>query len=804
VGKTEIAAEYAHRYRQHYDLVWWVRAEAKDLISNSLIVLGQELKLPNFTGEERDYSIGVVLGALNRGEPIRDWLLIFDNATPAAVSDFIPKGTGHVIITSRYRDWQRALRADGIEVGGFTTTETVEFLRKRVPQLRVVEPVGDPRDEAAIEAENKRRQVAATDLARELDDLPIAAEHAAAYLKETGMSTAEYIDQFRSNAHELLASEANVLSPQVVTTTWRISQKSMSSSANALFELLSFFSPEPISEELLVQPTRATGLPQPLDTVLSGITEFRKAGRELYRYSLVKIDGVRNVIQQHRVVQAVTAGRLEREDPEWAKQLRETAHKLLAASDPGSPDREDSEPFYERSRQHLLPTKAIESDNPHVRRLIINQARRLMLHGGYDECLRLGQAALDHWRRTLGPDDRQTLALAIQVASALRNSGRARDGIALNEDTLERLRSTVDETDLLYLNCARQHAWGLMLLGRYAEALELNQQLLPVFEREMRAEHLDTLNLRNNIAVNLRCLGRFEEAQVYDKVTLAERERILGPVDDSTLGSKMAVSRNLRRLGRLEDAADLMREVNETLEHKREPWNRFRLLMLTELGICLRRIGLYEDAAQLTEDSLRRTIDILGPRHWQTMLTATNLVNDRRLIDDFAGAQQLGERLVRDQIEVNGPDHPSTLAAQANLAIVLRERGNPRQACELDEEALAGFQGAFGDTHPSTLIVMTNLASDLAGIGEVHRARELGEIALRHSTETRGARHIATLATAANLSIDRRADGDAAGAIALHEHTMAAYREVLSDQHPQVRRAVQRGRVNLDLEAMFP
>ena len=40
VGKTEIAAEYAHRHREDYALCWWVRCEREALIVNSLLSLG--------------------------------------------------------------------------------------------------------------------------------------------------------------------------------------------------------------------------------------------------------------------------------------------------------------------------------------------------------------------------------------------------------------------------------------------------------------------------------------------------------------------------------------------------------------------------------------------------------------------------------------------------------------------------------------------------------------------------------------------------------------------------------------------
>ena len=403
IGKTEMATEYAHRFRNEYTLVWWIRCERKALIVNALLSLGRAMRLPDFQVEERDYSVRLVMDALSRGEPHENWLLIFDNAINAEmVSEYIPQGSGgHVIITSRDSHWRKALRVEGIELGEFEADETVEFLYKRVPALSglALKPDASPAAMARADADQARRRLEVVQLAAEVANLPLAAEHAAAYLAETGTPVQEYLELFRANAHRLLGMDLDITYPHAVATTWSVSRGTISADADALFKLLAFFAPEPISQELLLQPSQASHLPGALSRVLSGSTLFRRAARELSRFSLAKINPVRNVIQMHRVVQAVTQGQLMREDPDEAAELQSVAHRLLAASDPNAPDRDDSEEAYERSRQHLVPSGALESDNEFVRRLIVNQVRRLHRRGGYAESLSLGELAYETWQK---------------------------------------------------------------------------------------------------------------------------------------------------------------------------------------------------------------------------------------------------------------------------------------------------------------------------------------------------------------------------------------------------------------------
>ena len=802
IGKTEIAAEYAHRFSSDYNVVWWIRADQEDSIRSALVGLGRRLGLQDFHPEERDYSSRIVLDALQAGEPYDAWLLIFDNVTqPGIIGQFIPQGRGHVIVTSRISEWRKELHTDGIEVAEFDLSETIQFLRTRVPQLGN-DP--DPDGNGPPAEEDARRQAVAERLAYRLGNLPIAAEHAAAYLAQTGRSADDYIEDFNRNAHELLSREADMYSSEIVATTWSISRQNLTPEAQGLFRILAFFSAEPISEEVLVQPGRIQDVPDELSKVLSSRTELRRAARELARFSLAKIHGVRNVIQVHSVVQAVTRGRIEREDPEAAAQMRATAHALLAAADPGEPDKEQNDPLFERTIHHLIPSGALESSNHELRNLIINQVRRLHLRGGYAESLNLGENALQSWRDRFGPDDLQTLSLAVQVGIALRASGQTEEAYKLNEVTQQILRDHYGQQHEVYLSCANSYGQDLRLLGRYAEALEHDFVLLPVFEDVLGVSNYRTLNVSNNIAISLRCMGKFQEALTRDQYTYDMREQNFGYSDPQTLSSKFGIARDLRRLGRYDEALDYSRELAEILEDRREPWRLFRLSVDADLCQALRRAGFYADARELGESNFVRYQALVGNEHREALVAATNLINYRRITDDLSGAQELGEHTAQTWEKAAGAGHPNTLTAYANLAVVLWARGNSNAARDLNMTVRAGFEQIFDDDHPSRLVVMANLASNLAAIGAVRQAREIGEEALAICRLSWGADHPVTLAIAANLALDLRATGDEQQAAELQDQTMAQYRARLTDEHPLVIRAAQQGRLDLDLEPMSP
>jgi tetratricopeptide (TPR) repeat protein len=804
VGKTELAVEYAHRHGGEYDIVWWVRAEQEDSIRASLVALGQRLGLSEVSPELRDYSFRVVIDALQSGDPHEHWLLIFDDVTqPGIIRRYIPQGSGHVIITSRISEWRQELRTDGIEVKEFPLAEAIQFLRKRVPQLgyRAADEAHLPADEEASHQDQAER------LARTLGSLPLAIEHAASYLSQTGSPVAQYIADFERNALEVFGQDADMFASNLVATTFSLTKHTLTPAATNLFQLLSFFSAEPISEEVLVPSGRLADVPPMLRKVLTSRTELKRAERELARFSLVRIDGVRNVVQLHRVVQAVTRDRLKDNDPDAAAAFRTTVHALLAASDPGTPEKEQNDPLYERSIHHLVPSGALESDDPVLRNLIINQVRRLHLRGGHTEALSLGEDTLAIWQRSHPADDIQTLALAVEVGVAMREIGRVEEAFDLNARTLDLLREHYGETDETYLICANSYGQDLRLLGRYDEALAHDQRLLPAYLETFSPSQHRLLNLRNNIAIDLRCVGRYEEALRYDTETTAERERYFGATDPQTMSSRFGMARDLRRLGRYEDALAVARELVRIMEARQEPWRFFRLEIQGGLSVALRRGGYYPEARAIAEDVYDRYLTLAGGAHRATLVAAMNLVCDRRVADDLVDAQELGEQTALTWEKVAGSGHPNTLATRANLAVVLRMRGNPAAAREMNEGVLAGFQrlyprDRYPNEHSCTLVVMTNLASDLTAVGDVKQARELGERTLAASRVVRGQTHPATLAVAANLALDLRATGDEAAALAMQQETLAAYEDQLTLEHPQARRAVQHGRVNVDIEAM--
>ena len=199
VGKTRVAVEFARRYRDDYDVVWWVRSEDPVTLLTDYAGLADALGLPERDEREQEARVAAVRAWF---ETHGRWLLVFDNAPgPEALHELMPDtGGGHVLITSRRHGGWRGI-ADPRPVDVWLRKESVAFLQQRT---------GD-RDADAADA-----------IADALGDLPLALEQAAAYVDSSQISLAGYRRRLESHAPALFEQGRLLDHEHTVTTTWEL------------------------------------------------------------------------------------------------------------------------------------------------------------------------------------------------------------------------------------------------------------------------------------------------------------------------------------------------------------------------------------------------------------------------------------------------------------------------------------------------------------------------------------------------------------------------------------------------------
>ena len=604
VGKTQLAAEYAHRFAGAYDLAWWINAEQGGLIGDQVAALGLALGCVQPGAGTEAVRAAVLAELRHRGR----WLLVFDNAEdPAEVAPWLPGGGGHVLITSRQRGWDEV--AAPVEVDVLARAESVAILQTRVTVL------------SGADADR---------LAAELGDLPLAIAQAAGFMADTGMAADEFLVLLRTRAAQLLAQGAPGSYPRSLAAATGLIADRLARQDPAAAELASvcaFMAPEPIPESLFT--AAASVLPGELAARAADPLAWRQTLARMTRQSLARID--HRGLQMHRLTQAILRERLT---PAQAAATRKYAEALLAASNPGDPPNPVTWPRWARLTPHVLAADLAATDSPALRELARHTCWYLIERGDTRTAHDLATGLRQQWRDRLGEDHEHTLTAAHYLAWTLLEMGRYAESRDLNRDTLARRRRVLGQDHPDTLNSAHNLAITLRKLGEVQAARDLDQDTLDRHRRVLGQDHHSTLRSATILAHDLRALGEVQAARDLDQDTLDRRRRVLGPDHPDTLASAASLATDLRELGEVQAARDLNQDTLDRRRRVLGPEHPDTLASAASLATDLRELGEVQAARDLNQDTLDRRRRVLGPDHPDTLASAASLATDLRALGE--------------------------------------------------------------------------------------------------------------------------------------------------------------------------
>ncbi|GIF19121.1 hypothetical protein BJ973_006167 [Actinoplanes tereljensis] len=757
-GRTQLAVEYVYRYAETYDLVWWIPAEQSAGTRAALIGLAQRLGLAE-TGD-MNRTLAAVRDALSRGEPFRNWLVVFEDANrPEEIKSYLPSGAGHVLITSRNPRWPAEV-AQSEPIGVFDRADSVDLLRRRTPDL------------ALADAEL---------LADRLADVPMALDLSAAVRAATGWPVADYLSRYDALAAELAF-------PTPIRVSWGLAADALRGYAPAAYQLLelcAFLGSAPVSWRLL-WGARMLPLPVELARTVGIERRLKTALRLIGRYGLAELDPPGEHLIVHPLVRGMLGQGLS---SERHGTLLATVRGMLAAADPGDPDDPTGHPRYAELTPHLIHSDVLGASTEEIRQLVINAVRYHYAGGDYDSSRALAAAAVARWRETLGEHDEQTLLASFHLANALRAVGRSAEARVLNEQTLRAQREVLGGDDETTLATANSVGADLRIRGHFEQARQLDGDNLVRYRRLFGEGFPTALRCANNLAADLRLLGDFRGARTIDAQTLRQRQAILADGHPEILSSRAGLAFDLFGLGDYSGATEALAAVRGDAVPDDHP---FALWASRVAAMAARRRGL-ADGLGLAETTATLTRRRFGDLHVETLAAVVTLANAARAGGDLDRAHELLERAVIRYHSVLGDDHPFTLAASAGLAGVVRATGRHAEARRIDQEALGGLRRSVGSDHPFTLACANGYATDLFGLGERQEAQQIAADTWQRSQLVRGAEHPDTLACGWNAVLD---GGDEE---ARHQAT-AALVKAYGEGHPTLTRVAAGERLETDVD----
>ncbi|MBM0277165.1 FxSxx-COOH system tetratricopeptide repeat protein [Micromonospora tarensis] len=603
VGKTELALQYANLHHTRYTPLWWVPADTADNVAAGLAALTRTL-VPAWPATAS--TADAAAWALRWLTSHDGWLLVLDNVDDVAVIGGVLAAArqGRVIVTSRRDlDWQ--------ELG--LAPVRLDVLPRQVSVELLVRRSGREREHVNAEA-----------LAADVADLPLALNHAAAYLlARPHVGLAEY-------RRRLAAQPANILGATTlsrptddsVARTWQVTIAAVADEnrlAASLLTAMAYFAPDAIPVSLLIGPADAGRDPTEVDDALSLSAS----------YSLITRTG--SVVGIHRLVQTVI--RALQSGPDGCAE----AIGLLTAALPGGdpevtvgdwPRWAQLAPHIETLAYRLRTERSLVADGELALRawsLLSRCGIYLRGQGQYVTALTLFEQFAAFSDKVLGTEDTTTVTARYLVAGGLWSAGRFAEALVMGEGTLVDRRRLLGPDHPDTLSNASYVGLGYRELGRLDEAVELTMETLWTRTRVLGSDHPETLQSRNNLAGCYRALGRHGTALDLYRSTAADRERVLGSRHPDTLQSRHNLAGGLQASGSLTEAIDLY------------------------------------------ESTLVIRTEVLGSKHPDTLHTQHKLACAYAAADRIDDAVALHEATQRMRIQLLGTDHPDTRASVAAL-----------------------------------------------------------------------------------------------------------------------------------------
>ncbi|KAF2874191.1 hypothetical protein BDV95DRAFT_616739 [Massariosphaeria phaeospora] len=678
MGKTQLAVEFARRHHRWFSSVFWLDGRSEDTLKRSIASCASRIpqgQIPETSmGYTADSSADIaavvkdVMAWLARPDNTA-WLLIFDNVDREYKAQ---GGDPDAYDVKRY--------LSSADHGSVLMTTRLARL-EQLGESQQLGKVSEEQGQAIFESWYKKRHDIAQgkQLLALLDGLPLAIAQAGAYLQESGMGLASYLEFYTQRWSELMKADHLADTPlqdypdRSVWTTWAISYQAVYDKHEATARLLllwSFLDNKNLWYGLFAATCAASTVAASLLSawighIASSELDFSQAMQLLRSYSLIEEVAETTSYATHPVVHQWAH---HSQGKYFAIELSQLAVITVGSAVPGSSTRN-----YSTLQRYLLPHAQACS-----RHIVKSEA--------------------DWW-------------LSI-------NKGNNRD-----PDDYDRQKAVLDAIHRLGILYADQ--------GKLGEAEQMYERALRGREEALGPTHTSTLMTVNNLGILYADQGKLGEAEQMYERALRGREKALGPTHTSTLTTVNNLGILYADQGKLGEAEQMYERALRGYEEALGPTHTSTLITVNNLGILYADQGKLGEAEQMYERALRGYEGALGPTHTSTLDTVNNLGNLYKNQGKLGEAEQMYERALRGYEKALGPTHTSTLMTVNNLGNLYADQGKLGEAEQMYERALRGYEGALGPTHTSTLDTVNNLGNLYKNQGKLGEAEQMYERALR-------------------------------------------------------------------------
>lgn len=693
VGKTSVAAEYAHRHASEYAGVWWAPAENQTVLLASLAVLAGQLD-PRFE-EETDHKKAAQRGLASLARSAVPFLLVYDNVeAPDVLHGLVPSAGARVLLTTRWTDWGG--QAAELELDVLGSEAAVAFLQKRAGRADAPGAMG---------------------LAEALGYLPLALDHAGAYCRLSGLS----FDAYRNGIDtRITKAPKGVAYPASVAATFGLAIEKAAAeqpTAETLLSLCAYIAPERI----------------PLDLIATEITDENKRTEALMILAAVslidheELDSGQPAVMLHRLVQAAMRTRLA-ERGETATTIELVARMLTVAF-----PRTGGEDISQWSRCAVLIPHVLEllkyidasQNTSELYKLFHAAASYLQWRGSYSQAEQLYRRAISISENVFGVDHPQVAAIRNDLGTSYWQAGRFAEAELL-------LKEALATKEKVYGHNHNEVASGLNNLaniyferGRLEEAEALYKEAIAIGEATIGRRHHHVATRLNSLALIYASTNRPVEAEALYIEAIEIGESTLGPEHPE-------VAKWLNNLAHLYSSLQRYREAEPLFERAIEIGERTLGRRHLEVATWICNLGLLYastdrlgEAEMLFKESIGVAEDTVGRQHPRVADWLRSLADLYHATGRNAAAEPLYKEAIAIDKDTFGRQDVRVLNQMIKLAHFYGLGGQNADAEPLLRDLLQTLESTVGRADSKVRSTATKLAKVLEALGRHSEAAAL-------------------------------------------------------------------------------
>jgi tetratricopeptide (TPR) repeat protein len=669
LGKTQLAVEYAHRFRKEYPKgIIWINADQE--IDPQLIQIGKQAKWVHQESKHSD----ILDIAKQRLKTRSDCLIIFDNVEEReAIEPYLPDvdAKPHLLLTSRA--FQKGFVS--IDISLLDEELSLKLLLKE-----------SNRDFNSLP---ETEQEAVREITRSLGGLPLAIEIAGAYLSYIKSCTFQKYHAFlKENLQEAMRGEllsSFTKHEENLFLTLQVSKQVLDQEPflNDILDLLAWSGNSFMGISLMdaILNKKEPDLFQPLNIGVSLHLLQKAQGGERY--------DIHRLVRRVRQEQFPIANRVQ-----W---IKDTCQRLGDWFEERRKEFSDL-PAFEAEMDHLKQwlSHVKPSSSIHTSRLTWLQAYPPYHWGKYNESHQLVQSAFSLLAETSEKDPKLQANILNDLGYTYSQLGEFQKSLEYHNQALKIRQETFGEQHPDTATSLNNVGGTYGNLGDHNKALEYQLRALKIQQQLFGEQHQDTAQSLNNVGLEYGEKGDHKKALKYNLRALEIRQQLFGEQHPDTANSLNNVGGTYAYLGDHEkalkyqlraleirqqlfgeqhpDTATSLNNVGGTYgdlgDHKKALKFKLRALeirqklfgeqhpdtanSLNNVGYTYANMGNRSEALKYFMRSFDIIRQLLGEQHHKTATTLVNLIYSLTKLKRF---QQARDRL-NDYLEQLPQDHP--------------------------------------------------------------------------------------------------------------------------------------------------